>query len=50
MTLEVTPEQAARLVHGINNYSLYAGLRGAEVNVNPKLSVNDQTMLRGACQ
>ncbi len=48
MTLEVTPEQAARLVHGINNYTLYAGLRGSELKVNPKLSVNDLTML-GDC-
>ena len=48
VTLEVTPEQATRLVHGINNYTLYAGLRGSEVKVNPKLSVNDQTMLGDA--
>ncbi len=41
VTLAVTPEQATRLVHGINQYVLYAGLRGAEVKVNPKLSTND---------
>ena len=44
VTLEVTPEQATRLVHGINNYTLYAGLRGSEVKVDPKLSVNDLTI------
>ena len=47
VTLEVTPEQAVRLVHGINNYVLYAGLRGPELKVNPELSVNDLTMLEG---
>ena len=47
VTLEVTPEQATRLVHGINNYTLYAGLRGSEVKVDPKLAVNDLTMLGG---
>lgn len=47
VTLEVTPEQATRLVHGINNYTLYAGLRGSEVKVDPKLAVNDLTILRG---
>ena len=48
VTLEVTPEQATRLVHGINNYTLYAGLRGSEVKVDPKLAVNDLTILGGA--
>jgi pilus assembly protein CpaB len=41
VTLAVTPEQATKLVHGINQYVLYAGLRGAEVKVDPKLSTND---------
>lgn len=45
VTLEVTPEQAARLVHGINNYTLYAGLRGSELKVDPNLSVSDLTLL-----
>jgi pilus assembly protein CpaB len=44
VTLEVTPEQATRLVHGINNYVLYAGLRGADVKVDPRLSTNDLTI------
>src|SRR6478609_4418781 len=47
VTLEVTPEQAVHLVHGINNYTLYAGLRGSELKVDPKLAVNDLTMLAG---
>lgn len=44
VTLAVTPEQATKLVHGINQYVLYAGLRGAEVKVDPKLNVNDITI------
>ena len=46
VTLAVTPEQATRLVHGINGYTLYAGLRGAEVKVDPKLSTNDVEIAR----
>lgn len=45
MTLEVDAQQAARLVHGINNYTLYAGLRGSELKIDPDLSVNDLSML-----
>ena len=48
VTLQVSPEQAARLVHGINNYTLYAGLRGSELDVDPNLSVTDLTMLKDA--
>lgn len=50
VTLEVTPEQSARLVHAINNYVLYAGLRGSEVTVDPGLSVNDLTINPGAVE
>ena len=46
VTLAVTPEQATKLVHGINQYVLYAGLRGAEVKVDPKLSTNDIEIAR----
>lgn len=46
VTLEVSPEQAARLVHGINNFTLYAGLRGSELKVDPDLAVSDLTMLK----
>lgn len=45
VTLAVTPEQATKLVHGITQYELYAGLRGSEVKVNPQLSTNDLTVL-----
>lgn len=46
VTLEVTPEQAARLVHGVNNYTLYAALRGSELKIDANLSVSDLTMLK----
>jgi pilus assembly protein CpaB len=46
VTLEVTPEQAARLVHGVNNYVLYAALRGSELKIDANLSVSDLTMLK----
>lgn len=46
VTLEVTPEQAARLVHGVNNYVLYAALRGSELKIDANLSVSDMTMLK----
>ena len=36
VTVEVTPEHATKLIHGINNYTLYAGLRGAELKVDPQ--------------
>ena len=44
VTLEVTPEQATRLVHGVNNYTLYAGLRGSELDIDPDLTINDITI------
>jgi pilus assembly protein CpaB len=46
VTLAVTPAQATKLVHGINQYVLYAGLRGDEVKVDPKLTVNDMTIAK----
>lgn len=45
VTVEVDPQQATRLVHGILNYQLYAGLRGSELDVDPGLSVSDLTIL-----
>ncbi|WP_068402091.1 Flp pilus assembly protein CpaB [Kribbia dieselivorans] len=33
VTVAVTPDQATRLAHGINEYTLYAGLRGADVKM-----------------
>ena len=47
VTVEVTPDDAARLIHGINNYQLYAGLRGSELKVDPDLYVLDQDLLPG---
>lgn len=41
VTLAVTPEQATRLVHAINNFVLYAGLRGSDVEVDPGLHTDD---------
>lgn len=47
VTVEVTPKDATRLIHGINNYTLYAGLRGSELKVDPDLYVLDQDLLPG---
>ena len=47
VTLAVTPEQATKLVHAVNQYTLYAGLRGAEVKVNPKLETTDKNVFGG---
>ncbi|WP_377643893.1 Flp pilus assembly protein CpaB [Oryzobacter terrae] len=44
VTLAVTPEQATKLVHGINEFTLYAGLRGAEVKVDPKLETSTKNV------
>jgi len=41
VTLAVTPEQALRLAHGINNYTLYAGLRGPDVKVDKNGHTDD---------
>ncbi|KRE62295.1 RcpC/CpaB family pilus assembly protein [Nostocoides sp. Soil756] len=46
VTVEVDPTQAARLIQGINNYTLYAGLRGSELKIDPNLQVSDLTMLK----
>ncbi len=47
VTLAVTPEQATKLVHAVNQYTVYAGLRGTEVKVDPKLEITDQTVFGG---
>jgi pilus assembly protein CpaB len=47
VTVEVTPKDATRLIHGINNYQLYAGLQGSELTVNPDLYVLDEDLLPG---
>lgn len=45
VTVAVTPEQATRLVHSIQQYQLYAGLRSDGLEIAPKdLSVDDLTI------
>ncbi|MBM6405980.1 Flp pilus assembly protein CpaB [Phycicoccus sp. CSK15P-2] len=46
VTVEVDPAQAVRLVHGINNYTLYAGLRGSEVKLPKDLQISDSTIAK----
>lgn len=41
VTVAVTPEQSIRLAHGINEYTLYAGLRGPDVKVPPNGHTDD---------
>ena len=45
VTVAVTPADSVKLVHAINQYSLYAGLRGGDANVPPRLSVDDTNQL-----
>lgn len=44
VTLAVEPEDAPRLAHGITEYSLYAGLRGADVKIDEDAHANDITV------
>lgn len=44
VTLAVKPADATRLVHGINEYKLYAALRGTDVKLDPNSQVNDLTI------
>jgi pilus assembly protein CpaB len=45
VTVAVTPEQSVRLVHSINQYQLYAGLRSDGLEITPRdLSVDDRTI------
>ncbi|WP_347351556.1 RcpC/CpaB family pilus assembly protein [Intrasporangium sp.] len=46
VTVAVSPDQAVRLAHGINDYTLYAGLRGADVKVDPNAHTNDLTIFK----
>ncbi|NHA69170.1 Flp pilus assembly protein CpaB [Phycicoccus flavus] len=48
VTVEVDAEDAAKLIHGINNYTLYAGLRGSELTIPKDLFVADPDLLPGA--
>lgn len=44
VTVAVTPEDAPRLAHGINQYTLYAGLRGSDVKIDENSQANDLTV------
>ncbi|WP_277453118.1 RcpC/CpaB family pilus assembly protein [Janibacter sp. DB-40] len=44
VTVAVTPEDAPRLAHGINQYTLYAGLRGSDVQIDKNSQANDLTV------
>jgi len=44
VTVALTPEDATRLVHGVNTGKLYAGLRGTDVKVDLNASVSDASM------
>lgn len=46
VTVAVTPEQATKLIHGINDYELYAALRGSDVKIDPNAQVNDMTIFK----
>jgi pilus assembly protein CpaB len=41
VTLALTPDQAPRLVHALQNGSLYAGLRGSDVKIDTALVVTE---------
>lgn len=45
VTLAVSPQDATKLVHGINTGTLYAGLRGADVSMNGVKRVDDLNLL-----
>ncbi len=44
VTVAVKPDEAERLIHGINEYKLYAALRGSDVEIDTEASVNDMTI------
>jgi pilus assembly protein CpaB len=44
VTVAVTPDDAARLVHGINGGTLYAALRGADVKMDAVKRVDDTNL------
>lgn len=46
VTVAVSPDDAVRLVHGINNYTLYAGLRGPDVKMDANTQANDATLFK----
>lgn len=41
VTVAVKPKDAAVLIHGVNRRTLYAGLRGSDVKIDPSTEVTD---------
>jgi pilus assembly protein CpaB len=46
VTVAVTPAESTRLVHGINEYKLYAALRGSDVKMDPNAQTNDLSIFK----
>ena len=46
VTLALTPEQAPRLVHALQNGTLYAGLRGSDVKIDTALVVSEDNVFK----
>ena len=46
VTVALTPDTAAKLVHGIQTGTLYAGLRGTDTKANLAQIVSDATLFR----
>lgn len=44
VTVAIAPADAPKLVHGINEYKLYAALRGSDVKVDPRSQINDTSI------
>ncbi len=44
VTLALSPDDAARLVHAIQTGKLYAGLRGSDVDIPSSTVVSDTTL------
>ena len=47
VTVAVSPTDSVRLVHSVNQYTLYAGLLGSGTKVNPKGEIDDGSVFGG---
>ncbi|WP_374967937.1 Flp pilus assembly protein CpaB [Terrabacter sp. BE26] len=47
VTVAVPPGDAAKLIHGVANYTLYAALRGSGVKIDPNQQANDLNLFPG---
>ena len=45
VTVALPPDEALRLVHAVQTGTLYCGLRGARVTVDPTALINDTTVV-----